>query len=110
MDVRDDRAGRTRIQSQLGRCDLDIGDLLSDKLERVLVSSRLQHPDFILVVCQDILVIEGEAEFLSGYGAVVYEIPEDLLCEGRIVLQVIQHIIHDGPVNAVRVGISGLDL
>ena len=58
-----------------------IGDLLSDKLERVLVSSRLQHPDFILVVCQDILVIEGEAEFLSGYGAVVYEIPEDLLCE-----------------------------
>lgn len=57
MDVRDDRAGGTRVQSQLSRCDLDIGDLFLINWNCVLVSARLQHPDFILVVCQDILAI-----------------------------------------------------
>ena len=70
-----DHAGRsTRIQGQLGRGDLNIRDLLADELEGILVSVGLQHPDLRLIVSQDILGIQGQAQLLSCDRTAVYEI------------------------------------
>ena len=67
-------SGRTGIQGQLGRGDLNIRDLLADELEGILVSVGLQHPDLRLIVSQDILGIQGQAQLLSCDRTAVYEI------------------------------------
>ena len=104
-DIGDNTTGRTWIECKLGGCNLNISDFVHQKFKRIIIPAGTEAVNLRLVVGQNILGIQGEAQLFAGNHVVIDQVAVNLLCKLRIIGQILEHIIHQGGENIVGIGI-----
>ena len=105
VDIRDHNSAGTRVKGQLSRCQFNVLDLAADKLEGVFFAIGSQKLHFVCVVRKHPLGVKCQAQLTSGDNLVIDQITVNTLGEFCVILQMLQHVVHQNLVDIIGTGI-----